>query len=444
MIKHFLKLLTLTIFLFIFQHCSIFKPKVKEEIMPLPTAPVIEEDNRPFPTGKTDAWLNDLLLKDPQLSKILLNNKEYQVQVLYTKIDRKTDNQPQLTTYAVHADPAFYFYPASVVKMPVAILALQKIKELNEKGIPVTKEMSMITETASPLQTAVYNDPTASDSRPTIAQYIRKIFLVSDNDAFNRLYEFLGQDYINSNLHKMGYKDAEILHRLSISLTDTENRHTNPLKFFDEKGNLVYEQPAQVNTKKYSKRNDKRGKGYFSEGKTLMAPFDFSGKNRLCLNDMHDILTALVFPSVNLKKQFNITESDRKFLLQYMSQWPRESAFPYYPESLFPDACVKFNLFGSGKQSLPADTRSFNKAGEAYGYLTDVSYLVDFREHVEFLLSATIYTNKDGIFNDDQYDYDTVGLPFFKRLGEIILAYEKQRNKTRAPDLLEFKFTYGQ
>jgi hypothetical protein len=155
-------------------------------------------------------------------------------------------------------------------------------------------------------------------------------------------------------------------------------------------------------------------------------------------------LTALVFPSVNLKKQFNITESDRKFLLQYMSQWPRESAFPYYPESLFPDACVKFNLFGSGKQSLPADTRSFNKAGEAYGYLTDVSYLVDFREHVEFLLSATIYTNKDGIFNDDQYDYDTVGLPFFKRLGEIILAYEKQRNKTRAPDLLEFKFTYGQ
>jgi hypothetical protein len=243
----------------------------------------------------------------------------------------------------------------------------------------------------------------------------------------------------------MGYKDAEILHRLSISLPESENRRTNPIKFFDEKGNLVYEQPEQVNTKKYSKRNDQRGKGFIQDGKTQVTPFDFSGKNRLCLNDMQDILTALVFPTGTPdKKKFNITGSDRNFLLQCMSEWPRESAFPYYPESMYPDAYVKFNLFGSGKSSLPATTRSFNKAGEAYGYLTDNSYIVDFSTGIEFVLSATIYTNKDGIFNDDLYDYDSIGFPFLKRLGEVIYAYEKERNKPRLPDLTEFKFTYGQ
>ena len=76
----------------------------------------------------------------------------------------------------------------------------------------------MITEADEDGQTAVYNDPTSADGRPTIAHYIKKILLVSDNDAFNRLYEFLGQEYINNTLHKMGYEDVQIIHRLEISL----------------------------------------------------------------------------------------------------------------------------------------------------------------------------------------------------------------------------------
>ena len=52
----------------------------------------------------------------------------------------------------------------------------------------------MITEKGFSGQTAVYNDPTTPDGRPTIAHYMKKIFLVSDNDAFNRLYQFLGRN----------------------------------------------------------------------------------------------------------------------------------------------------------------------------------------------------------------------------------------------------------
>ncbi len=101
----------------------------------------------------------------------------------------------------------------------------------------------MITEDAYSGQTPTYNDPQTADGRPNIESYIKKIFLVSDNDAFNRLYEFLGPEYINEELHRRGYNDAQIIHRLEISLSEDENRHTNPVKFLDKKNNILYSQP---------------------------------------------------------------------------------------------------------------------------------------------------------------------------------------------------------
>ena len=35
--------------------------------------------------------------------------------------------------------------------------------------------------------------------------------MVSDNDANNRLYEFLGQDYINEQMHKKGYGNVQYI-----------------------------------------------------------------------------------------------------------------------------------------------------------------------------------------------------------------------------------------
>jgi hypothetical protein len=87
--------------------------------------------------------------------------------------------------------------------------------------------------------------------------------------------------------------------------------------------------------------------------------------------------------------------------------------------------------------------RIFNKEGDAYGFLTDVAYVVDFKNNVEFILSASIYCNSDGIFNDDHYDYEKVGLPFMKNLGKVIYEYELQRKRKNVPDLSKFKLDYS-
>lgn len=369
----------------------------------------------------------------------LLKNKEHRIQIIYTQIDRKADNEPVFTDHSFNPDPGQYFYPASTVKMPVAFLALQRLNELDIHGL--NRNTMMINEAGYSGQTSVLNDPQTEDGRPTIGNYIKKIFLVSDNDAYNRLYEFLGQEYINNSLHKMGYDSVQIIHRLDISLTEEENRVTNPVKFYNSLGNIIYQQPLIKNKLAYQPGEIFLGKGYYSRGKLVEQPFDFSKKNRITLADLHSILRSVLFPeTVPAKKRFNLSNDDYAFLHRYMSMMPKESSFPQYDPS-YNDAYVKFLIYGS-RGTIKPFHRIFNKVGDAYGFLIDVAYVIDFEHNIEFMLSATIHCNSDGIYNDDHYDYESVGFPFMKATGEAFLNYEISRKRKYAPDLSKFKIDY--
>ena len=363
------------------------------------------------------------------------------VQIIYTQIDRKKNGKAKFIDHYFNYNPDKYFYPASTVKLPVAILALQKFNKLKIPG--VDKNTMMITEADYNDQTPVYNDPTTVDGRPTTAHYIKKILLVSDNDAFNRLYEFLGQEYINSSLHKMGYTDAQILHRLQISLSEDQNRHTNPVNFYDTNSKIIYKKPAETSKMVYAERNTKMGKGYYRGDQLINESFDFSKKNRLALEDLHSIMRSIIFPKAVRKKQrFNLEKEDYNFLRKYMSMTPLEAAYPSYDSVNYWDSYVKFLFYGAEKGKTDPNVRIFNKPGDAYGFMIDVAYIVDFKNKVEFMLSAVIYCNSDGIFNDDKYDYDTIGLPFMKNLGRVIYDYELKRKRKHIPNLSSFRFEY--
>lgn len=395
-------------------------------------------------SSKTDRLIVQLLQQYPQyFDSVLKNKKQWNVQFIYTQIDKSADGMPALKNYYFNVDSRQYFYPASTVKLPICLLALQRLNELKQQGI--NKNTTMITEQAGQGQTPVYNDPSTPDGKPTIAQYIKKILMVSDNDAFNRLYEFLGREYINQQLHQKGYSDVQLLHRLSIPLSQEQNRVTNPINFLDSNNNVLYSQAEQYDNLKYQLRQDSLGKGYYSGDKLVNGSMDFSAKNRICLQDLHTILLSVVFPKkVTASQRFNLTPDDRNFILKYMSQLPTESVYPPYAAdtvNYWPAYC-KFLLYGSAAGKLPKNIRIFNKVGDAYGQLIDVAYIVDFDKKVEFFLSATIYCNSDGILNDDKYDYDTIGFPFMKHLGEVFYQYELNRKKKIEPDLSPLLFNY--
>lgn len=394
--------------------------------------------------NNTDNFIINLMKQNsPLFDSVLGDIYQNRLQIIYTQIDRKKNGKPDFTDHYFNVNDSSYFYPASTVKLPVAILALQKLNELKIPGLD--KNTTMISEADYSGQSEVYNDPSSPDGRPTIEHYIKKILLVSDNDAFNRLYEFLGQDYINNTLHKMGYKEVQIVHRLDISLTEDENRHTNPVRFFDTSGKLIYQKPLVASNLVYAIRNTRMGVGFYRGGELVNEPFDFSKKNRMLLTTLHSIVRSIMFPeAVSKKQRFNLTKDDYEFLRKYMSMTPLESKFPFYDNENYWDNYVKFLFYGTEKNAAEKGIRIFNKVGDAYGFLIDAAYIADYNNNIEFMLSAVIHCNSDGIFNDDKYDYDDIGFPFMKHLGQVIYKHELKRKKKVDPDLSEFRFNYTQ
>ena len=405
-----------------------------------------------FSQEKTDRLLKNLLKKYPdKFATILKNPAKYKVQILYTQIDRDKDNVPTFKSYRYRINKDEYFYPASTVKFPACLLALEKVNQM--KINELDRKSTMLNDSTKKSESKRFADETNTfnSGYPSMEHYIKKILLVSDNDAFNRLYEFMGQEDFNETLHKKGYKDLRIVHRLQVPLTREQNRSTNIVMFSkpNTKFAPIYMQPEQYNEKLYEPAKPILiGNGYMKGDSLVREPFDFTYKNYFPLENQQAILKAALFPeSVAPEQRFDIKEDDYKFLYKYMSMSPLESKCPVYPDRDSAgawDSYCKFLMFGNTKDPMPKNIRIFNKVGDAYGFLLDNAYIVDFANGVEFMLTTVIYCNEDGIFNDDKYDYETIGFPFMANLGDVIYNYEINRKKKVKPNLSKFKINYDE
>ena len=373
-------------------------------------------------------------IQDSVTKKVLVNPKTYRYQLVYTKIDRDQNGIPHFTNYTLHADPENYFNPASMVKMPLAFLAMEKLYELNLPG--VNKYTTMQFDSNYQRQVAMYADSSAENKKPSIAHFIKRAFLISENDPYNRLYQFVGQGPTNQKLIAKGYTSTKIT-RQFMGYTEDQNRHTNGIQFMDEK-----ELPILKLAPQYNKDSFQFGAPILigdahwnSKDEVVNAPFDFTRHNNISLVDMQKMLQSVIFPaSVPKQNRFNMTEADRLFLMQYLSQYPSETNYPKYDSAHFYDSYVKF-FFQDSTHVMPKHIRVFNKVGWAYGFLTDVSYVLDTKNNIDYMLSATVYVNSDGVVNDSKYDEETVGFPFLNKVGTAFYEYELKRPRKFKPVL---------
>ncbi|PRY13089.1 beta-lactamase family protein [Pontibacter ummariensis] len=389
---------------------------------------------------KGDRWLEDLLRSQgsPLLQQVLNQPDTFQYQIIYTEINRDKHNRPHFKHHYFNVDRNRYHNPASTVKLPTALMALEKLNTLQLKG--VDKFTAMLTDSAFSKQTAVVSDSTAENGLPSIAHYIKKVFLVSDNDAYNRLYEWVGQQTLNEGLWQKGYKDVRITRRFT-PMSEEENRWTNPVRFMQQDKVLYAQAAVRSNANFDFSKTIHVGKAHYNwDDELIHEPIDFTTHNQLPLQDLQQLLQSVMFPeSVPAKKRFNLSHEDYTFLYEYMAKLPFESDYPSYDTNEFFDSYTKFFMFRADKSKIPDYMRVFNKTGWSYGFLTDASYVVDFKNKVEYMLSAVIYVNSDGVLNDNKYEYEEVGYPFFKEVGQIIYDHELKRERKYSPDLSKFK-----
>jgi hypothetical protein len=390
-------------------------------------------------------FLKNLLESHPELFSHILNHPTHnEVQILYTQINRDKNNVPHFTSYSYRLNANHYFYPASTVKLPTSIFALEKLNQLHIKGL--TRKTTMKTDSSFAGETKMVVDTTSANGLPGVENYIKQILLVSDNYAYNRLYEFVSRGEINDKLKKYGLNHTRIIRRLAIGDSGEGAKHTNAIDFY--KGNkLIYHQPAKYDAREYPMHLDNmiQGKGYLDKNdKLVMQPYDFRDNNVYTIADQQSVLKRLMFPETFPKEQqFNLKPNDYQFIYRYMSMYPTESKKPTYNSSGYYPAYCKWLFYGGDSLAVVnPNVRIFNKIGDSYGYDIDNAYIVDFNNKVEFMLTAVVQSNDDGIYNDNKYEYKTVCLPFMKNLGQVIYQYELKRPKNYLPDLSKFKFNY--
>lgn len=356
--------------------------------------------------------VNDNLLEvalssnNPKIKRVMDSLDRYEVQIRYTKIDRKNDSI-FFTDYDFQVDKDAYFYPASTVKFPIAVLGLERLNETDT----LNREVRYYVE--------------GDTLESTFSKDVVEIFSVSDNLANNRLVELLGQDAINASLWEKGVEPVRISHRLGYHSEDLE---TKPLIIYLNDSTTGITKPSiNLAPIRLSLKNIRKGIGYYEDDTLMEDPFDFSLKNYYPIEAQHGVLKRVIFPEqFRPEQRFNLSPDQHAFLLEAMKILPRNAG---YDPTEYYDGYCKFFIYGDTKDTIPSHMEIYNKVGFAYGTLTDCAYIKDTKNKVDFMLTATILVNKDGIFNDDAYEYNEIGIPFLAELGREIHRLELERKR---------------
>lgn len=389
--------------------------------------------------------LDSIVQSRENLKRVVLAKKKYRPQIIYTQINRDTNNKPTFTNHTYLLDSNNYFYCASLVKLPCSIFALEKINNLNINGL--NKSSIMLTDSAGPCQHKQLKDTTSQNRFPSVEHHIKKMLLVSDNYSFSRIWEFLNPKYIQNRLSQLGYPRARIVHRLDAGCVGVGNKYFNPVSFVDSSNKTLYSQPADSLTEEFTTpfENLVLGRDIYSKRKRRISEKkDFTKSNFLSLEMIHGMMQKLVFMELeNQHSKYNLSNSDWQFLMKHLGMYPRESEFPKNDPKTYYDSFKKYFIYGSAVSSINSDSlRIFNIVGRAYGFVIDCAYIVNFKTKTEFLLSSVIYTNKRNSFGTGKYEYDSIGLPFLQELSLALYKYECNRKKKFLPNLESVNF-YG-
>lgn len=332
------------------------------------------------------------------INYVYKNKEKFEVQIILTEL-KKRKNGFTIHKKKFNVDKKNYFYPASSIKLPIALLTIEKINE--NPNLNINSEFS------------IKGDSIIT----TFKKEITDLFIISSNESYNRLFEFLGQDYINKKLKQKGFKDFSIYHRLSTK--ESDNLKTKEINFY--RNGEINQIQKSINNKPLTKLNLKnlnKGIGFILDNELQNKSMDFSRKNYFSIEELNNILICLFFPEVSKNKKFNLSNSQNLLIQKLMSSTPYDMGFD---KNIYPNNYNKFFIYGD-KDGMINDN-IYNKVGNAYGYSIDNAYIYNKNSDRHFVLTACIYTNANNILNDNYYEYDEIGIPFLAEIGRFLTNY---------------------
>lgn len=439
-------------------------------------------------TEKKALWKE--LKRQSGFKKIFKKYENYRLEIIYTQIDR--DLQGSVTLKEFHlGDSLSYFYPASTVKLPLALALGEIMQKYPFNDISFSSKLKLDTArqchynyvnsafeyhkiqsgdswgsiaekyrlTKSDLLLLNNNNetdilvPNSSvkiyhrKSRPSMYDLIGSMLIYSDNEAYNKLFEIPGGGTLTSWLNQKGFKESSVTRKFLFCEGDEKN-HSAGFELLNERDVILYHSDGKSwDAADHSEvPGVKVGKAHYWLDSLVKSPRDFSDHNYLPLTSSHEMMQRLFFPELFPdNKKFALKNKTTDFIKKSLAMYPREKSF--VRDTIYDGWNDGKNIFLIGEEckklqdmnhkpdcNINPNFRIFNIIGQAYGFSTDIMYFTDNKEKIEFFLSVRIYTNKDEILGDDTYEYDEIAMPLMNFIGDYFYQMEKKREKEVLPD----------
>jgi len=353
----------------------------------------------------------------PALKAVLAAPEKYRFQVLYGVIKAPEKGTPTLERHGFRAD-AEYFFPASTMKVPLALTGCERLPAMRAAGRPsLDREASL------------QFFPQSGEGDPyvtTLAREVWRAIIVSDNAAANRLLAFVGHREANETLWSLKLASARLHDGFSMASSDV--RTASPRIGVVSKTGAVEEIPARTSTLKLPPTKAPSlliGTAAIVDGRRVAGPMSFAERNAMSLRDLQDTLVRVVRPELLAKgaAAAHAAPADVAYLKQALGTLPSQSGIAGYDRNVVADYQLVPFLRGLERVRGRDRFEIFTKVGQAYGFLTANAYVVEKATGRAFFLAATVYANKNEVLNDDVYEYDTVAFPVLADVAEVVARH---------------------
>lgn len=364
-----------------------------------------------------EPWLEKTLrAADPRFEAWLRDAKSLRLQILVTTVDRATG---ELTSHAFRVDDE-YFYPASAIKLPLAVVALRAMNErLGAPVHPLTRLMRCRYDKSGceppPEDEDRERDPDEDGKykhkKLRVGQELQKMLSYSDNDSYNRLWDIVGHREANEIAASLGLASLRFHHRMNAPADKSTDTQRVTLLPPANKAVVIDKRQSDFTLEPTPAPGLELGKGYNAGGKIVDEPLSFATKNYVSLRDLQRILMSLVLPEHPRSLKLGLDEEQRKLLLKAMTARLESKKHAAEHNPLSPGVL----------DVLPAKrVRYIDKSGRAYGFHLDNAYLEDTESGRAVFIAATVYANPNEILNDDDYGYDDTSKPLLAALGSAL------------------------
>ena len=369
-----------------------------------------------------DGWIERELRRYPErFDRWLEGAALHRLQILVSVVEGKGGAR-RLRRHGYRPD-AEYVYPASAIKPLLGVAALISLRRLAAaRGVDLDPSTPLAPCLAGDHDCRAVGDPSnLNGGTLCVAHAIRKLLLVSDNEAFATLYDLVGQRQLNAISWELGLSSVRFHHRMNGSAE--AGRRTPGTDLLLDDGTRVH-LAAQRNDEELPPTAASRlqvGHAHLdAQGRLHAEPMSFAQKNYASLSDLQDLLVALVLPDLPGAPRLGLGEEDRQLLVEALTLAPSESKNPRYAAADHPVGGHKPLLPGVSAVLSPERIRHLGKAGHAYGFQIVNAYIEDRASGRALFVTASLYVNPNGIVNDDRYDYDGSTRPFMRNLGEAL------------------------